>query len=95
MILGNKGYPISFECSELIGELRRDIQECGKDKMLAVWLRNYPEHGVELAVNYDYIIKDMPINKDELAENERISLMTAESLLDILIKQSDDNIHIL
>ena len=66
MILGSKGYPISFECSELIKELRRDISECGKDKLLAVWLKNYPEHGVEFAVNYDFIVEDSPIGKTEL-----------------------------
>lgn len=89
MLLGTKGYPVSYECSELIAELEQDIRECGKELILAVWLRNYPEHGAEFAVSYDFIVDEMPISKSELEPNERISIMSAESLLDILTKQND------
>lgn len=89
MILGSKGYPVRFECSDLIRELKEDIRECDKDKLLAVWLKSYPEHGIEAAVNYDFIVDDSPIDKSELAANERLALMSAESLLDLLVKQND------
>lgn len=89
MILGNKGYPVRFECSELIRELKEDIREYGNDKLLAVWLREYKEYGVEVVVNYDFIVDDSPITQAEFSGNERIALMSAESLLDLLIKQND------
>lgn len=89
MILGSKGYPVSFECSELIRELRKDIQEFGKDKLFAVFLRNYSEHGIEVAVNYDFIVDADMIDRSELSNDERIVIMTAESLLDFLLKQND------
>ena len=91
MILGSKGYPISYECSELIKELKRDIEEfvVGKDELLAVWLREYREHGVEVAVNYDFVVDEAMIESSELLEGERIVVMSAECLLDILLKQND------
>lgn len=90
MIMGHKGYPVRYECSDLIAELKTDIAEFGKDKLLAVWLRNYPGHGVEVAVNYDYVVDGKPISNAELLENERFAIMTAESLLDLLQKQNDE-----
>lgn len=89
MILGSKGYPISYECSELIKELKRDIEEFGKDELLAVWLREYREHGIEIAVNYDFVVDEAMIESSELLEGERIVVMSAECLLDILLKQND------
>lgn len=89
MLIGSKGYPISYECSELIAELKKDIRECGKDKLLAVWLKEYKEHGIEFAVNYDFVVNEAPIEASEIEADERLSVMTAESLLDLLIKQND------
>ncbi len=89
MLMGSAGSPVSFECSELIAELKQDIRECGKDKLFAVWLRNYPELGIEIAVNYDYIVSGNEISADEVNANERVVLMSAECLLDRLIKQND------
>lgn len=89
MLLGSKGYPVSFECSELIAELKMDIREFGKNKLLAVWLKEYSEHGVEFVTNYDFIVDEEPISEKELDKNERIALMTAERLLDLLEKQNN------
>lgn len=88
-IIGNKGYPVSYECSELLKELKRDIAECGKDKLFIVWLREYPEHGVEIAVNYDFYVEELPFTPSEIDENERIVIMSGESLYDRLMKQND------
>lgn len=89
MLLGNKGYPVSYDCSELIVELKRDIREYGKEKLLAVWLREYKEHGIEVAINYDFVVDESPISHGEIGLDERIVLMSAESLLSLLIKQND------
>lgn len=81
---------ISFDSSELIKELKRDITECGTKKLLAVWLRRYPQAGnVELAVNYDFIVPESPIGADEVGENERIVTMEAGILLEMLEKQKN------
>ena len=89
MLIGKKGYPVSYECSKLIEELKLDIKDCGKDKLLAVWLKEYKEHGIEFAVNYDFIVDEKPITSEEIKENERVVIMSAESLLDILQKQNN------
>lgn len=89
-ILGKHGGLISFACKDLINELKMDIAECGKDEIFAVWVRKYPEHGVELVVNYDFITDEQPIDKNrEVARNERLVLMQANVLLNRLIKQND------
>lgn len=89
MLIGSAGCPVSFECSELIAELKQDIHECGRNKLFAVWLRNYPDLGIEIAVNYDYIVSGHEISANEVNDNERVVLMSAECLLDRLIKQND------
>ena len=48
-----RGENISFECSELIDELKSDIEEFGGDKIVAAWCKD--THGVTLYVNYDFI----------------------------------------
>lgn len=80
---------ISFDSEELIDELKRDIEECGISKILAVWLRKYPQLGnKEFIVNYDFIVEDSPISKDEISENERIVIMEAGVLLEKLEEQN-------
>ena len=79
---------VSYESKELIEELRADIAEFGAGHKFAVWLRTYPEYGgVEFAVNYDFMSEEMPIEPDEVRENERIVTMTASELMGRLIDQ--------
>ena len=81
---------ISFDSAELIDELKRDIEECGTSKIFAVWLRKFPQFGnKEFIVNYDFIVEDSPISKDEISENERIVLMEAGILLEKLEEQNN------
>lgn len=80
---------ISFDSTELIDELKRDIEECGTSKVFAVWLRKFPQFGnKEFIVNYDFIVEDSPISKDEIKENERIVFMEAGILLEKLEEQN-------
>lgn len=44
--INKNGESVSFECSELIGELKRDIAEFGGDTIVCVWCQKYK--GVEL-----------------------------------------------
>lgn len=89
MIIGSKGIPVSYRSDRLIKELKRDIQECGENKIFVVWMKNLKKYGVEVAVNYDFMVEDDPIDKSELNEDERFVLMTGAALLDYLVKQNE------
>lgn len=86
---GVGGGRFSFDSQKLIDELKMDIYEFGKGEMLAVWLKKYPQYGVEFIVNYDFVIEDDPTGAYETEENERIVLMSAERVLDYLQKQNE------
>lgn len=62
--INKNGQSISFECSELIEELKDDISEFGDDRIVAVWCREY--QGVTIYTNYDFITEDKPLQKTEL-----------------------------
>lgn len=80
---------VSFDSRELIKELAQDIAECGRDKMVAVWLRRYPEFGnIEFATNYDFIVEEKPISPSEVKKDERLVLMQMGELMRILKKQN-------
>lgn len=80
---------ISFDSTELITELKRDIEECGTSKVFAVWLRKFPQfENKEFIVNYDFIVEDEAISKEEIGENERIVFMEAGVLLEMLEEQN-------
>jgi hypothetical protein len=87
-IYNNEDIPISFECSELIEELKQDIAEFGAQKIFAVWLRKYKELGVELIVNYDFVENEAPITPEEINPGERIVYMQADILLKSLEQQN-------
>lgn len=80
------GVLVSFECTELIKELKEDILEFGGDKIVAVWCKEY--EGVVLYTNYDFIAQEMPIQKNELKNGEKIIPMTMSALLILLEKQN-------
>lgn len=80
------GKSISFECSELIEELKKDIQEFGGNKIVAVWCKECEE--VILYTNYDFIDEDQPIKSLEIKEGEFIKQMTMSALLLVLEKQN-------
>lgn len=81
-----RGENIIFECSELIDELKSDIEEFGGDKIVAARCKD--THGVTLYVNYDFIEPEDPIKESELQEDEYIQTMTMTALL-MLLEQQD------
>ena len=81
-----RGENISFECSELIDELKSDIEEFGGDKIVAARCKD--THGVTLYVNYDFIEPEDTIKESELQEDEYIQTMTMTALL-MLLEQQD------
>ncbi len=88
-LIGKNGASISFESSELIEELMKDIAEFGETHMLAVWLRKIQEHEVEVVTNYDHMVEASPIEASEIGEDERIVFMTASALM-IKLKEQDN-----
>lgn len=81
------GFKISYECSELIEELKQDITEFGGDRIVIVWCKDY--EGVIIYTNYDFIDKDYPINESELEDGEFLKQMTMSALLTVLEKQNE------
>lgn len=85
--INEQGLGISYECSELIKELKEDIVEFGGDKVVTVWCKD--NSGVTLYVNYDFIDEDQPITEKELDKDEYIQKMTMSALLILLEKQNE------
>ena len=83
---------ISYECSELIEELKRDIAEFGSDLKVYVWVRE-DKDGIRLYVNYDFIEEELPITDEEKEamklNNEHLEEMTAGELLPLLEEQNE------
>lgn len=73
---------ISYECTELIEELKEDIREFGGDLLIEAVERDYS--GVPVYV--DYFIDDF--KETDLLPNERTVRMTATALLTILEEQN-------
>lgn len=80
------GKNVSYECSELIEELKEDIAEFGGETIVNVWCK--VREGAELYVNYDFVDKDMPISESEVKEGEYIKNMTMAALLMLLEQQN-------
>lgn len=85
--VNSDGKSVSYECSELIEELKQDIAEFGGDKVVAVWCKEY--EGVIIYTNYDFIEEDRPLQKNELKDGEFIKQMTMSALLTVFEKQNE------
>lgn len=81
------GVKISYECSDLIQELKLDIQEFGGHTIVNVWCKDV--QGVTIYTNYDFIDPDYPIKDSEIMEGEYITKMTMTALLILLEKQNE------
>lgn len=75
---------ISYECSELIEELKQDISEFGDIDMYAFFKEI---NGNTFLVNYDFIEDEMPLTSEEL-KDEIAQIMKASEILKILEEQN-------
>ena len=73
---------ISYECSELIEELKTDIQEFGDINMYAFF--NYINENMFLT-DYDFVDSDKPKNVGK----STVQIMKASKILEILEKQNE------
>lgn len=84
--INEQGKLISYECSDLIEDLKQDIKECGGNKVVAVWCKEY--EGVIIYTNYNFIVEEQPILKSELKDGEFLKQMKMKELLILLEEQN-------
>lgn len=72
------GMAISYDCEELIEELRADIAEFGGDKILEVVTEE--REGVTIYKDYNFIDDDESTDF-KLSKTEKMQRMTASALL--------------
>lgn len=75
---------ISYECSDLIEELKQDILELGDIDMYAFFdkIDDYL-----LLTDYDLIVNEMPLDAEEV-QNSIVQIMIASKILETLEKQN-------
>ena len=80
--VNENGENISYECSELIEELKADISEFGGDTIVKVWCKD--TNGVTIYTNYDFIEKEMSLQDNEIENDEYIKQMSLTALVMLL-----------
>lgn len=85
--IDREGKRISFECSELIEELKEDIMEFGGEEIVAVWCKKYGD--VILYTNYDFIEEEKTLHDMEIKAGEFLKMMTMNGLLTALEQQNN------
>lgn len=81
----NNNISVSFECTELIKELRQDIAEFGKNLIVEVITTQL--HGITIYKDYNFISDDEN-TKIELKQNEKLVKMPAVELLELYEKEN-------
>ena len=76
---------ISFECSELIEELKQDIKEFGDIEMYAFFEE---VKGYTFLTNYDFISEEKSLSSKEFKESTIVQKMKASEILKILEEQN-------
>ena len=84
--IDESGKYISFDCSDLIVELKEDIAEFGGDTFVFVWCKKYKD--MTIYTNYDFDVNGFPIKWNELKNDESICKMSMSALLLLLEKQN-------
>lgn len=79
------GKSISYDCSELIEELKADIAEFGGDKILEVVTEE--QEGVTIYKDYNFIYDDES-TAFKLTGKEKLQRMTASALLLLYKKEN-------
>ena len=85
--IAENGQRISYYCEELIQELKQDILEFGGDKIVYVWCVEFK--GVTIYTNYDFIVPDAPLKKNEIRHGEYFKEMSMSALLILLEVQNE------
>ncbi len=75
----------SYECSDLIEELKQDILEFGNIDMYAFFDKI---EGFTFLTSYDFISEETPLLPDQFERDTIVQIMKAEKILKILIEQN-------
>lgn len=84
--MNKAGIKISYDCRELIDELKQDIAEFGSHLILDVVVQDV--EGVTIYKDYNFIEND-PTTEFTLEPGERIVKMTAATLLMMYEKENE------
>lgn len=84
--LNKAGIKISYDCRELIDELKQDIEEFGSHLILDVVVQDV--EGVTIYKDYNFIEND-PATEFTLEPGERVVKMTAATLLMMYEKENE------
>lgn len=84
--MNKAGIKISYDCRELIDELKQDIAEFGSHLILDVVVQDV--EGVTIYKDYNFIEND-PATEFTLEPGERITKMTAATLLMMYEKENE------
>lgn len=77
---------ISYECDELIEELKQDILEFGEDVKLFAFYEKV--NGITFLTNYDFIEEDGIPHLEEYEKGTVAEIMKASEILKILEEQN-------
>lgn len=84
--MNKAGIKISYDCRELIDELKQDIAEFGSHLILDVVVQDV--EGVTIYKDYNFIEND-PATEFTLEPGERVVKMTAATLLMMYEKENE------
>ena len=88
MAFSNKfGHKISYECTELMEELKQDIQEFGGELLLYVITTR--SHGVQLYIDYSFYEENFDFSELNLKPGEEVVKMTASAFMELLKIQNE------
>lgn len=84
--INNEGINISYDCSNLIEELRQDIAEFGGDMLVDVVTEEL--QGVTIYKDYNLVDDNDPEHEFKLTSTEKMRRMTATALLIVYEKEN-------
>lgn len=76
---------VSYECTQLINELKDDIAEFGDIEMYAFFEKI---KGYTFLTNYDFINEEKPLEVKELKDDTIVKIMKATEILKVLKEQN-------
>lgn len=76
---------ISYECEEIIEELKEDIEEFGNIDMYAFFDMI---DGIKILTDYTLIVEDMPLQTSEFGDTTEVQIMKAKDILKILEEEN-------
>lgn len=76
---------VSYDCEELIEELKEDIEEFGEDEEMYAFFEVICGH--TFLTNYDFITEEEQLRPEEVSE-ATVQIMKAKDILKILEEQN-------